>query len=99
MLALYLLVAFCGLVGAVFLLEPLVRDEDDLTPLTTRYGRCSRTDHRLQTDDSAVSTHEEGSTDHGVTSRAGRSCPHCGSDVEQGYVFCGNCAGPLPTPG
>lgn len=99
MLAVYLLVAFCGLAGAVFLLEPLVRDEDDITPLTTRYGRHSRTDRRPQTDDPEVSTCEQNPTEHANSSGTTRHCPHCGDDVEQGYVFCGNCAGPLPTPG
>jgi hypothetical protein len=86
MLSLYILLGFCGLAGLVFLLEPLVRDEGDVRRLMGRLERYP---------DVELSTREENATD-GAT--APHRCPHCDSEVEQGYVFCGNCAEPLPVP-
>jgi hypothetical protein len=87
MLALYILTALCALAGLVFLLEPLVRNEGDLRRLMGRLERYP---------DVGLSRHEENAAD--GTAEPLQRCPHCGEEVERGYVFCGNCAGPLPTP-
>ncbi|WP_336135020.1 zinc ribbon domain-containing protein [Natronomonas amylolytica] len=86
MLHLSVLFALCGLAVVGFLLEPLVRDEGTVMPLMARLERYP---------DAEMPTREGESVDNAT---APRRCPHCGSEVEQGYVFCGNCAGPLPVP-
>jgi hypothetical protein len=94
MLSLYILLGLCGLAGLGFLLEPLVRDEESLGSLTTRPDSSLRSDAPTNAPTDAPTETRERTT----TAEPGRRCPHCGADVEQGYVFCGTCAGPLPTP-
>ncbi|QLD85443.1 zinc-ribbon domain-containing protein [Natronomonas halophila] len=86
MLSLYILLGLCGLAGLVFLLEPLVRDEGDVRRLTGRLERYP---------DVELSAREKNTND---DAEPPHRCPHCGSEVERGYTFCGNCAEPLPVP-
>lgn len=95
--ALYVLAGFFAVVLAGFLVEPLVRDEEEMTTLVLRSDGGSSTE---TADDSADAdtTSNRTITDYEQTAETPPRCPHCGEDVERGYVFCGNCAGPLPTP-
>jgi hypothetical protein len=86
MLSLYILFGLCGFAGLVFLLEPLVRDEGDVRRLMGRLERYP---------DVELSTGGESAAD---GASPPHRCPHCGSEVERGYAFCGNCAEPLPVP-
>jgi hypothetical protein len=87
MLHIYVLLAVSGLALVGFLLEPFLREEEAVMPLMARLERYP---------DAEIPT--RGAAGDRDADAGPRCCPHCGSEVERGYVFCGNCAGPLPVP-
>ena len=71
------------LAALAFVFAPLVRSEADLKSLR-RPRPGTRHLHGLESREMPL--RDEGE----------RRCPHCGASVADGYVFCGECASPLP---
>jgi hypothetical protein len=78
-----LLMALGAVLVAAFVLAPLFRREEDLKSIR-RQRPGTRHLHGLESVDVEVPDVEQ------------RHCLHCGSPVDEEYVFCGECCKPVP---